>query len=84
MLGLVKGRLTPHMAFFLDIRILSSLVTCLDSFVFLESEYHFTDALLSLQADCNLTDSNDVERSLPSLSANFVLNSNLNFCLFSV
>ena len=46
-------------------RILSSLVTCLDSFVFLESEYQFTDALLSLQADCNMADSSEVEKLAP-------------------
>ena len=46
-------------------RILSSLVTCLDSFLFLESEYQFVDALLSLQADCNMADSSDVETLAP-------------------
>ena len=46
-------------------RILSSLVTCLDCFIFLESEYQFTDALLALQADSTIADSADVELLVP-------------------
>ena len=61
---LVKGG-HVYISIFFSSRILSSLVTCLDSFVFLESEYHFTDALLSLQADCNMADSSDVETLVP-------------------
>ena len=40
-------------------------MTCRDSFLFLESEYQFIDALLSLQADCNMADSSDVETLAP-------------------
>ena len=55
-------------------------MTCLDSFLFLESEYHFIDALLSLQADCNMADSSDVETLAPPQDTpTFLLEISINF-----
>ena len=43
--------LTNYGAIYAYSRILSVLVTCLDSALFLESEYKFIDTLFSLQKD---------------------------------
>ena len=43
---------------FFGLRVLSSMVTCLDTFLLLQTKYHFQETLLRLQEDLKLEDGN--------------------------
>ncbi len=43
-------------------RIVSTLVTCLDSLLYLETRYHLADALFSLQRDDRIENGSDIDR----------------------